>query len=88
MLTVKQVRDVAIGSTVGKTKRGTIIVRRGFFYTNGCTAEIFRDGVVRRLAANGIEVNVVDFGEIWKPFRGGATTAQGSHWYVELSEKV
>ena len=85
-LSVKQVKDVVLGiaDTVGKTKRGTIVVRRGFFYTNGMNSQKFADGVVAALAKSGITVTLVDSGEKWAAFRGGATVAQGSHFWAEF----
>ena len=84
MLTVKQVRDVLDYSvdTVGKNKDGEIVVRKGFFYTHGTTAESFAEYVVRKLKAAGLSPVLEDSGEVWKPFRGGATTAQSSHWFA------
>jgi hypothetical protein len=28
---------------------------------------------------------IIDSGEQWKPFRGGDTLKQGSHWWVKFS---
>lgn len=65
---------------VGRKKNGNYIARWGFFYTHGKTSEKFAAGV----KANIPNAEIVDHGEVWKPFRGGATVSQGSHFYVEF----
>lgn len=89
MTTTKQIRDAlsTIVDTVGKNKAGNFVVRRGFFYTGGVTADKVKQGVTGALQKAGMTVEVVDHGEVWKSFRGGATVAQGSHWYVEFKVK-
>jgi len=81
---IKRVRDAVgvIADSVGRNKAGQIVIRRGFFYRHGGSAEVFLAHIRRELAAAGIAHTVVDYGERWAAFRGGATTAQGSHWYV------
>lgn len=86
MLTVKQVRAVLEGhaDSIGRNKDGHIVLRRGFFYTNGMSGEKFADSAMKRLAAAGIQTRLVDADCIWKAFRGGASVAQGSHFKVVL----
>ena len=86
MLTVKQVRAVLEGhaDSIGKNKDGYIVLRRGFFYTNGMSGEKFADSAVRRLAEAGIQTRIVNTAVIWKAFRGGASVAQGSHFKAIL----
>ncbi len=92
MLNVKKIR-AAIGyraDTIGRNKAGHLILRKGFFYTNGQTTEKYANNIKAALENAGIDivndVKLVDKGMIWKPFRGGAKTAQQSHFYVELSD--
>jgi hypothetical protein len=85
--TVKQVKQ-AIGSyadTVGKNKAGNIVLRKGYYYRNGASAESFENNIVAALSSAGVLCKVVDRGDVWKPFRGGASVAQQSHFYVELA---
>ena len=84
MLTVKQVRSALEGhvDTIGRNKDGHIVVRKGFFYTNGMDAEQFAQVVLARLARSGIAARLVDANCIWKAFRGSASVAQGSHFNV------
>ena len=86
MLTVKQVRAVLEGhaDSIGRNKDGHIVLRRGFFYTNGMSGEKFADSAMKHLAAAGIQTRIVDTATIWKAFRGGASVAQGSHFKAVL----
>lgn len=83
MTTLKQVRE-ALDSTadsVGKNREGCFTARRGFFYRHGMTAEKFRAAVEARLAKlQGAEI--IDCGEHYTAFSGGASLARSSHWWV------
>ncbi|MCR4301815.1 MAG: hypothetical protein NUV51_09410 [Sulfuricaulis sp.] len=80
MTTLKQVRN-ALSADTYSAKNGVFTVRRGFFYTHGRTAESFVEAVKRAFPA----AVILDSGEVWKAFRGGATTANQSHWYVKFT---
>ena len=81
------IREKVSADVVGKNKAGNFVVRRGFFYTNGKTAEDYRAQVEQQLGkVDGMRV--VGCGEVWKAFRGGASTAQQSHWWVEIAVGV
>ena len=62
-------------------KAGVVTIRRGFFYTGGVTAGAYADKV-RAAFPN---ATILDAGEVWKPFRGGAKVAQQSHWFVKFT---
>jgi hypothetical protein len=85
---VSIVKDKVMADSVGKNKAGNVVVRKGYFYTQGKTVVDFEDRVVRAMSAAGHPVRVVDRGTVWKPFRGGATTANQSHWWVEITEET
>ena len=88
MTTIADIKRVAAGSiadTVGKNKAGNIVLRRGYFYRNGMDSDKFAHRVLTALADNGIPALIVSKGDIWKPFRGGATTANSSHFFVEVT---
>ena len=57
---------------------GVVTVRDEFFYSHGRTSEDFVRDVLKAFP----DAIVRDSGEVWKPFRGGASTAQSSHWFV------
>jgi len=81
MLTLAQVKDRVQADSIGRRKDGTIIVRQGYFYRNGMTAEKYA-GIVAKLVP---DATVVNFGDKWAPFRGGASLANSSHFWVVLS---
>ena len=85
MSLLKQIREAVYADTVGKRRDGTFILRSGFFYRHGRTAETFAARVVTDLKAAGIEAHVVDKGEQWKAFKGGASIANSTHWWVIVS---
>jgi hypothetical protein len=69
---------------VNKNKDGHIVVRDTFFYKAGRTAEGHTHKVKKALDAAGIKHSIVDDGEHWAPFRGGATVAKSSHFYTHV----
>lgn len=87
MSKISEAREALLGfaDTVGRNKKGNIVLRRVFFYRHGMTGPKFASGCVERLAAIGVTANIVGESEVWKPFRGGASVASGSHFYAELS---
>ena len=87
MLTVKQVRPILEGyaDTIGRNRAGNIVLRKGFFYTHGMDGHKFAQAAIARLAAQGIAAQVVEVDTVWKPFRGGATVSQGSHFLAVLA---
>lgn len=80
MTTLKQVRD-AISADTYSLRAGIFTVRRSFFYTAGRTADQFAAAVKAAFPT----AVVIDSGEVWKPFRGGQSVANGSHWFVKFS---
>ena len=56
-------------------------VRRGFYYTHGFTAE----KLVEQVKCAYPHATILDSGEIWKPFKGGASVARQSHWFVKFT---
>jgi hypothetical protein len=69
--------------TVGR-KGDNVLVRKGYFYSNGSSEDKVADRAISTLAAAGIKAQVVRKGDIWKRFKGGASIAAQSHWWVEL----
>ncbi len=74
----------ALADSVSKRKDGTIVIRRGFYYRHGADAESYRIAVCKKLNSTGIQYSIKDYGEKWAAFRGGASLASQSHWWVEL----
>lgn len=63
--------------TLSKNKDGNYIARRAFYYTRGKTSKMLADQFSKLSY-----IEVIDHGEVWKPFRGSASIANSSHWYV------
>lgn len=86
-ISVKAVKD-KLGSAVradsiGKNKAGNIIIRRGYFYRHGITVKSFTTQVMDVL---GDGYKLVDSGDHFTAFRGGASVANSSHFWVEVAE--
>lgn len=74
----------SVADTVGRNKLGQYVARRGFFYTNGFSSDQFATRCVEALRRAGINVRAAEHGEKWASFRGGASVAAQSHWWVAL----
>ena len=87
---VSALRAAKFIDSVGSKQNGDIIARRGFFYRNGKSSETFDAHVRNLLEQAGLsdKYHIVESGEIWKPFRGGASTANSSHWFTVIREIV
>jgi hypothetical protein len=62
-------------------KHGVFTARRTFFYTHGKTAQILVNAITDAFPT----AEILESGEIWKPFRGGAPVAKQSHWFVKFT---
>lgn len=62
-------------------KGGVVTVRRAFFYTHGKTAA----NLVASVLAVYPTAQIIDSGESWKPFNGGAPVSKQSHWWVKFT---
>ena len=64
---------------------GNLLFRWEFFYRHGQTPKGYVMKINTLLESHGItDVKIIDDGEVWKPFNGGASTARSSHFYVEI----
>lgn len=68
------------GFDVYSVKDEVFTVRRGFFYTHGQTADDF----VKKVKTAFPTAVIIESGEVWKSFRGGASVTNQSHWYVKF----
>lgn len=89
MATIKEIRillanDSSTCECVVSHNKGLTIIRKGFYYTSGYTSAQFSNKITNILTKAGITIKVVGHGEVWKPFRGGASVAQSSHWWVKI----
>lgn len=65
-------------------RNGEIVFRKGYFYRNGMTEGKFMDSVDFMLKNAGIDHTIVDYGDHWAAFNGGASLANSSHFYVVI----
>ena len=83
---ILQKSHVSVDS-IGKNKAGNIIVRHGFFYSHGYDSKQYEEAICKVLSGesiNPIKFEFVESGEHWAAFKGGASTANQSHWWVEI----
>lgn len=78
--TLTELRKTLRVSTISK-RNGVYTARKEFFYTNGYTASMLADKIRAAYPA----AKILETAEIWKPFRGGASTANSSHWLVRFT---
>lgn len=85
-ITTQSIRDAlgCINPEAVTLYRGVYTYRCGFFFTHGTTAEDMKAKVENALTGAGIPHRIIDCDEQWKPFRGGDTLKQGSHWWVKF----
>ena len=79
-------QEVSKVDSVGRNRAGNVVVRYGYFYRNGLEANAFAQHIEDQLIELGRDVRVVAFGDHWAPFKGGASVAKQSHFWVELAE--
>ena len=69
-------------------KDGTITLHRGFFYRHGKDSQSFANEISKKLTDAGVHHTVVNHGEVDKPFKGGGSTKQNSHFHVTIKPKT
>ena len=82
-----QIRENVIGID-SLSKRGDVFTARlGYFYTHGKNerdfADILKSEITRKFGPQ-LKFELLDMGNHWAPFRGGASTAKSSHWWVRF----
>ena len=76
--------DELHADTINTKKGGNILCRWGYFYSHGATAEDYAMQVRKLLTNHNIPYRIIDCGNHWAPFRGGASVANQSHFWVEV----
>ena len=83
-MTLKELKEVftkcSFRADTISLRGGEFTIRNGFFYTHGMSSE----KLVERLKQVVPTATISDHGQIDKPFKGGGTTAQNSHFYVKF----
>ena len=77
------VRD-AMGHEADSVSRNAagIVIRRGYFYRFGGSAQKFADKVAHKLEVAGIKADILRSYDHFAPFRGGEGVARNSHFAV------
>ena len=70
--------------SIGKNKDGHVVVRNGFYYKSGRSAEAQTAKIKRALDDAGVKHTIVKDGEHNAPFRGGASVGRQSHFYTHI----
>ena len=73
---------------ISEKQNGNFMFRNEFYYRNGMTAFDTETDISKQLRERRFNFKIIKSGEVWKSFRGGANTANSSHWYVEVKIKV
>ena len=87
-ITSRYLEDNLVGAdSVGKKRDGSgnFVIRRGYFYTGGMDADKFAESISKQMNEMNINHTVVGQGDHWAPFKGGASIAKQSHFWVEVS---
>jgi hypothetical protein len=60
---------------------GILTARWGFYYRHGRSAAAYAEHVLAAFP----DATIIDRGDVDKPFRGSATVAQSSHFFVKFT---
>jgi hypothetical protein len=74
-----EIKDLIFADTLSK-KGDVYTARRGYFFSGGNNSVGFAERI-KRVFPNAV---IIDHGDHWAAFRGGASTAQSSHWWVKF----
>jgi hypothetical protein len=87
-LITKILRDAAhvVDDVSVEKKTGHIIARREFYYRHGQDSRSFRKDIEKLLSGkvNAQNFNIIQDDEVYKPFSGGASTRNSSHFWVKI----
>lgn len=82
---IQTIRNNVTGvDQLSRDSEGNLVFRKGFYYTNGNSADTFADRISNKLNELNIPHTIIDRGQVWKPFKGGATIKNQSHWWVKV----
>lgn len=67
------------------TRKGDLYTfRAGYYYRHGQTEDSVATRISKALTAHGYRHEIVDKGDHWAAFRGGASIARSSHFWVKI----
>ena len=82
---IAQIKNHVHADMVSRKRNGNILIRKGYFYRGKQDEYSFADSIIKQLTAIGITAKVVEAGDHWAAFNGGAPLTRQSHFYVELA---
>lgn len=80
MHTLKEIKQKLYFDTYS-VKNGVFTVRKEFFYKFGKNVGSCIEQILNVFP----DAKIIEYDEVWKPFRGGASVANSSHWYVKFT---
>ena len=90
-LTIKEIRQkvqdnfaCSDDTTCVTFRNGIFTVRDSFFYRHGKDETV----LVNQVLGVFPDADIIDAGEVWKAFRGGANVKNQSHWWVQFTVPV
>ena len=83
-IVLTQLRNKIHCDMISKKRNGNIIFRNEFYYRHGKTAFDNETDISKQLREHNFNFKLINSGEVWKAFNGGASTANSSHWWVEV----
>jgi hypothetical protein len=69
---------------ISKNRKGNYIFRRGYFYRMGGDSSNFAEALKAQLYRMNFNAELIDHGDHWVAFNGGASVAKQSHFYAEF----
>ncbi len=79
------IKDNIMADQISKDSEGNYIFRKGYYYRPAKMDPAgWADRISKILQSLEIDHTVVDSGDIWKPFRGGASLKAQSHYFVKV----
>ena len=88
-MTKREIKELITADEVSKTRDGHFIARKSFFYRHEENEDKFAARIKEQLKSEGVETIIIDSGEIWRAFKGGASIKTQSHWWVKfLARKI
>ena len=69
---------------ISRDKEGNFIFRKSFYYRHGISPDSYAHSIGAQLTDAGFDYEILDKGEHYAGFRGGASIKQSSHWWVKV----
>lgn len=79
-MTKKEMKKVLGASMISKKRNGNYLARWSYFYRHDRSATKYAQQVKEAFP----EATIIDSGDHWTEFKGGASVANQSHFYVEF----